>query len=131
MRTGRPSVRDKVLTGLPGNINLVAKRAGVSPSSAGKWLGILNAERVVYISRWLPRKNGPVAFYRLRVRESSADAPKPQPMTDADYQRRYNERHPSRRSEIRQRYEDNQRGKKERIKTLFAPLLNHSSKQYY
>jgi len=130
MKTGRPSVRNKVLAGLPGNINLVAKRAGVSPSSAGKWLGILNAEHVVYISRWLPRKNGPVAFYRLRVKESSVDAPKPQPMTDADYQQRYNERHPGRRSEIRQRYESNLRAKKQRIKTLFAPLLS-VSKQYY
>ena len=129
MKTGRPSVHNKVLAGLPGNINLVAKRAGVSPSSAGKWLGILNTERVVYISRWLPRKNGPVAFYRLRVKESSVDASRPQPKTDADYQQRYNERHPGRRSEIRQRYEAKQSAKKQRIKTLFAPLLSNSSKQ--
>ena len=129
-KTGRPSCREKVLEGLPGTINQVAKRSGVSPSSSSKWLGILNNDRIVYISRWISRRNGPVPFYRLRVKESSVDAPKPEALQDADYQKRYNERHPERRAEIRQRYEARQIAKKARIKTLFAPLLVQS-KQYY
>ena len=104
MRTGRPSHRDKVLAALPGTINQVAKRSGVSRSTVGKWLLILAAERLVYVSRWVSLRNGPVPFYRLRVRESSVDAPKPPPQTDADYQRRFNEKHPGRRAEIREAY---------------------------
>lgn len=108
-RTGRPSCRSAILDALPGTIVQVARRSGKSPSSAGKWLGILHEERVVYLSKWVHRKNGPVPFYRLRVKESSKDAPKPAPLTDAEIQQRYNERYPNRRTEIRKAYEQRQR----------------------
>ena len=107
-RTGRPSCRSAILAALPGTIMQVAKRAKKSPSSAGKWLTILHAERVVYLCKWVQRRNGPVPFYRLRIKESSVDAPKPV-CTDMDYQRRYDERHPHRRAEIRAAYEQRQR----------------------
>lgn len=105
MKTGRPSCRDKVFAAMPGTINQVARRAGVAPSSAAKWLHIFAAERVAYISKWVQRRNGVVPFYRLRVMERSVGAPKPPPMTDAEYQRRFNEKNPGRRSEIRKAYE--------------------------
>ena len=132
-RTGRPSCRQKVLDGLPGTIAQVARRAGVSASSAGKWLGILNAERVVYLSKWVSRRNGPVPFYRLRVKESSVDAPRPPPMTEAEHQRRYDERHPHRRAEIRAAYEKRQREVMEkrrlRLAAWASPLTVVVSKQ--
>lgn len=126
MKTGRPSVREKVLAGLPGTINQVAKRSGVSASSSGKWLGILAGERLAYVSKWIERRNGPVPFYRLRVRESSVDAPKPAPKTDAEYQQRFNERNPGRRAEIRKDYERRVKSamekRKQRLAAWAAPL---------
>lgn len=124
-RTGRPSCRSAILAALPGTIMQVAKRANKSPSSAGKWLTILHAERVVYLCKWVQRRNGPVPFYRLRIKESSVDAPKPV-CTDMDYQRRYDERHPHRRAEIRKAYEQRQREvmekRRQRLAAWAAPL---------
>lgn len=132
-RTGRPSCRSAILDALPGTIVQVARRSGKSPSSAGKWLGILHEERVVYLSKWVHRRNGPVPFYRLRVKESSKDAPKPAPLTDAETQQRYNERHPNRRTEIRKAYEQRQREvmekRRQRLAAWASPLTVVVSKQ--
>jgi DNA-binding transcriptional ArsR family regulator len=131
-RTGRPSCLSAILEALPGTIAQVARRSGKSPSSAGKWLGILNAERVVYLSKWVQRRNGPVPFYRLRIKESSVDAPKPV-CTEQDYQQRYNERHPHRRAEIRAAYEQRQKEvmekRRQRLAAWASPLTVVVSKQ--
>jgi len=133
-KTGRPSCRDAVLEALPGTISQVARRSEVSQSSAGKWLAILNEESTVYISRWVRRKNGPVPFYRLRVKESSVDSPKPQALTNAEYQRRYEEKHPGRRAEIKAAYEERRKKarqqRKMKLASWAAPLTVAISKSY-
>jgi len=132
-KMGRPSVRDKVLTALPGIRSRVAKRAGVAVSSAGLWIDALHAEGLIYISEWRTQKNNGarLPLYRFKVKGTEVDKPKPPALGEAVYQQRYNERHPERRAEIRQRYEARQIAKKARIKTLFAPLMSNSTKQYY
>jgi len=133
-KIGRPDCRDKVLQVLPGHVSVIAKRANVSVSSAGKWLRILNEEGVVYIAKWIERRNGPVASYKLKTKETQLDAPKPAPKTDAEHQRRFKERHPGRREEIREAYEQRVKAKalqhKQRLAAWAAPLTTVVSKSW-
>jgi len=110
-KLGRPSCRNKVLAALPGIRSQVAKRADVAVSSAGKWLLILHAEGLLYIAQWRTQKgNGArLPLYKLKVTGLEKDRPRPPPLDEADYQRRYDERHPHRRAEIRAAYEQRQR----------------------
>lgn len=127
-KNGRPSCRDKVFGALPGIRSQVAKRAGVAVSSAGKWLLILHAEGLLYISEWMTQENNGarLPLYRLKVTGLEQDVPRPPPLDEADYQRRYDERHPGRRAEIRAAYEQRQREvmakRKRRLAAWALPL---------
>lgn len=128
MTIGRPSARDQVLTGFPGTRAEIAKKSGASSATVGKWLAILRAEGVVHIARWRRSKRGskrPVFVVGVGV-----DAKEPKTLTPQQSQERYRNRHPERRAEIRERYDDRQRKKKERIKTLMAPLFNLPKQLY-
>lgn len=127
-KIGRPSCREKVLAALPGIRSQVAKRAGVAISSAGKWLLILHAEGLLYISQWRTQKgNGArLPLYKLKVTGLEKDRPRPPALDEADYQRRFEERHPGRRAEIRAAYEQRQREvmakRKQRLAAWALPL---------
>lgn len=127
-KVGRPSHRDKVLAALPGIRSQVAKRADVAVSSAGKWLDAFHAEGLVYISQWRTKKgNGArLPLYKLKVTGLEKDRPRPPPLDEADYQKRFHERHPHRRAEIRAAYEQRQREvmakRKQRLAAWALPL---------
>lgn len=127
-KIGRPQCRDKVLAALPGIRTRVAQRAGVAVSSAGKWLLIMHGEGLLYISDWRTQKhNGArLPLYKLKVTGKEVDKPRPPPLEQEDYQRRYHERHPHRRAEIRKAYELRQKEvlekRRQRMAAWAAPL---------
>lgn len=129
MRTGRPNVRELVLSGLPGTRSQIAGKCGASLSSVGKWLAILRAEGAIHVGDWHRSHMG--SKQPVFVLGAGVDAPAPDSLTPEQSQDRYSERHPERREEIRARYDSKVRAKKDRIKTLFAPLMGRNVKQYY
>ena len=99
---GRPSLREKVISGLPGTRAQIEKKSGTSSSTVGKWLAVLHAEGAVHIAKWRRSKHGskrPV--YELGA---GVDAPEPATLTMQQNQQRYDKRHPGRRKEIRDRF---------------------------
>lgn len=95
---GRPSVRDKVLTGLPGTRAQIEKKSGVGPSSVGKWLAVLRAEGAIHIGGW--RRSHMGSKRPIFVLGAGVDKKPPKTLSPEKSQERYRKRHPERRREI-------------------------------
>lgn len=126
-KVGRPSHRDKVLAALPGTRAQIARKSGVSTASVGTWLAVLKAEGIAHIARWrTPRIGQRLPIYHACEAPGKPDVPRPAALTDQEYQRRFNERHPGRRAEIRAAYEQRQREvmakRKQRLAAWALPL---------
>lgn len=128
MRTGRPNVRELVLSGLPGTRSQIERKSGISSSSVGKWLAILRAEKAAHVGGWRRSKNG--SKQPIFMLGAGIDKKPPKTLTPEESQIRYSKRHPERREEIRKRYDAKVVAKKERIKILFAPLHVESKPHY-
>lgn len=99
MKTGRPNVRELVLSGLPGTRSQIERKSGVSSSSVGKWLAILRGESAVHVGGWRRSKHGskkPIFFAG-----AGEDKPEPKTLTPEQSQKRFRRRHPERVKEIR------------------------------
>jgi hypothetical protein len=99
---GRPSLREKVITGLPGTRAQIGKKSGTSSSTVGKWIAVLHAEGAIHVSKWLRSKLG--SKRPVYVLGAGIDAKEPPTLTDQQSQQRYDKRHPGRRKEIRDRF---------------------------
>lgn len=129
-KQGRPDLRAEVLAALPGTRAQLAKKAGVSTSTVGKWLAILRTEEAVHVGRWYRSKHG--AKRPVFVLGPGQDAKEPATLTNAENARRYNERHPERRLAIRLKYEGKIRYERSKRKstTWFAALVFQPSQRY-
>ncbi len=59
---------------------------GMHHASIGGWLRALKRKKLIYIAEWHRHGKIWVAYYQWGIDEK--DAPKPKPMTDAEYSRR-------------------------------------------
>lgn len=98
-KKGRPSLRDKVIAALPGMRAQIAKKAGVSTATVGKWLAILREEKVVRVREWRRSKNG--AKRPVFELGSAPDAKPPRTLTNAQSCARFRRRNPERQAEIK------------------------------
>jgi len=126
-KVGRPSHRDKVLAALPGTRAQIARKSGVSTASVGTWLAVFKAEGIAHIARWrTPRIGQRLPIYQASEAPGKPDVPRQAALTDKDYQRRFEDRHPGRRAEIRAAYEQRQREvmakRKQRLAAWALPL---------
>lgn len=98
MKTGRPNVRDKVLSGLPGTRAQIEKKSGASSASVGKWLAILRAEGAIHVGGW--RRSHMGSKRPIFVLGAGVDKPAPKTLTPEQSQERFKKRHPERVKEI-------------------------------
>ena len=96
---GRPSVRDQVISGLPGTRSQIERKSGASSSSVGKWLAILRAEGAIHVGGWRRSKMG--SKRPVFVLGAGVDKPEPKTLTAKQIGDRYRKRHPERRREIK------------------------------
>lgn len=67
---------------------MLMERCGLAPYTVVKWLRILRNQQLVFVSKWERNRSGrPSAFWEWGYKEPSA--PRPKPMTDAEYCARY------------------------------------------
>ena len=77
----------------------LSTKTGLCPHTIIDWIKLLrgnvtpgaksfgpNVERFIYVEKWLKHGHVPVAYWKWGYRE--LDAPRPKPMTVADYNRR-------------------------------------------
>lgn len=124
---GRPSLRDKVITGLPGTRAQIEKKSGTSSATVGKWLAILRASGEVHVARWLRSKYG--SKRPVYVLGAGVDAKEPASLTGKQSQERYNKRHPGRRKEIHDRCYLRQITAKKRGGWMAALVFNKEASQ--
>jgi len=98
MKTGRPNVRELVLSGLPGTRAQIKRKSGASSSSVGKWLAILRAEGSVHVGKWQRSKHG--AKKPIFFAGAGEDKPEPKTLTQSQSDKRFRRRHPDRVKEI-------------------------------
>jgi hypothetical protein len=67
--------------------NEIAKRVGVGPSTAWRWITIYRTAELIYVKQWNRTRKQWVASYAWGFKED--DAPKPTRLPDAEYSRVY------------------------------------------
>lgn len=100
MKTGRPSLRDKVLAALPGTRSQLERKSGVSEATVGKWLSILRKEGAIHIGGWRRSYRG--AKQPIFVLGAGEDKKPPKTLTQAQSDARFRKRHPERHKEIQE-----------------------------
>lgn len=84
-----PSIANSTRRGSAGTVGGVAKELGLGLTTARRHLRLLKAEGLAYIACW-NRISGPMV--PVWVQGNGEDAPKPRPLTSAEYNRRYRAR---------------------------------------
>ena len=107
MKTGRPTVRDLVLEGLPGTRAQIERKSGASSSSVGKWLAILRADGAIHIGGW--RRSHMGSKRPIFVLGAGVDKKPPKTLTPEQSQERFRKRNPERRREIKENSEQRQK----------------------
>lgn len=98
MKQNPLSLRDVVLSAIPGTRKQIHKKTGVSPTTIGHWLRVFREQKLIHVGCWKRSHLG--SKQPIFVLGAGVDKEPPKTLTNEESQKRRKIRHPERIKEI-------------------------------